>query len=119
MEHNVDALARRRAGLHVGNVGLDEAMPLPRRIAHQAVHFVEIGAVAGREVVEAGHALPGAQQDFDQMRADEARAPGHQPAARPVRQLPGDLVRHAFHKRQTLTPRSCKARRSAVHFTSA
>lgn len=44
--------------------------------------FVEIAAVAGREIVQPGHRLAGMKQGLDQMGTDETGRAGHQPASR-------------------------------------
>ncbi|MBS1216743.1 MAG: hypothetical protein H6R20_1717 [Proteobacteria bacterium] len=74
----------------------------------------------GGEVVEAHDLLPEPEQRLDEMRADETRAAGHEPAARIRLQFladEGERV-HGVQSRQTLMPRASKAVVSCWHFTS-
>ncbi len=94
-------------------------------VADGPVHFVEVVAVSGLEVVDADDVLSEAQQGFHQMRTDEPGASGHQPAQRL-----GAELRHrrphglrfargeAHHSLHTWTPRARSAAASAWHFTS-
>ena len=86
--------------------------------------FVEVAAVAGREVVEAHDVLAEPQQRLEQMRADEAGAAGDQPAQRLPRAARRDARerrargRHRHQSLQTRMPRARSAAASAWHLTS-
>ena len=96
---------------------------LPQQI--ELIHWV-LGALGvpavGLEGYEADDVLAEPQQLFHQMRADEARAAGNEPAQRAIAHAPAcRAVRGARIGRQsrhTQTPRSRSACASAWHFTS-
>src|SRR5208283_1009367 len=125
MQNDIHCATGTVAGVGIDNVGLHGLVPPPQPLADGPAHLVEVVAVAGLEVVDANNILSEAQQGFHQMRTDESRASGHQPAQRLGAQLHHRrplglrLARSGgHHSLHTWTPRARSASASARHFTS-
>src|SRR6185503_6470829 len=70
VEHVVSALASCAAGVEVSDVALDHAEAgTALQIAGE--HFVEVGAMAGREVVDTDNSLPQPEKRLEEVGADE------------------------------------------------
>ena len=50
-------------------------------------NLLEVRFLAEREVVEADHVLVQTKEGLDEVRANEAGGPGHDPSLRPIPQL--------------------------------
>ena len=87
VQHVIDAFAGTGAVFRLADVTFNEAEAAPLLRSHKTLHFLQVVAKAGGEVVQAHHALIQLQQRFQQVGADEAGNAGHQPGARIGRQL--------------------------------
>jgi hypothetical protein len=81
MQHETDAIDRRRTGHPVANVAFDEPEAGHIGIGQQPLEFLEVTPVPGREIVEADNPLPCAQQRLDKIGTDEPSGPSDQPDA--------------------------------------
>jgi len=81
---------------------LDEAVAPPLFGGHGRRNLIEVAPVARGEIVQSDDPLIEVQQCLHQMRTDESRAAGHEPAQRFRRQLPARVVDRA-HRALRLT----------------
>lgn len=72
VEHVVHPFNRSYASLWIGDVAFQESEALPLFRCDQALHFVQVVAVAGGEVVQADDGLVQLEQGFKEIGADEA-----------------------------------------------
>ena len=82
VQHEVHAHAGFGAKRCVANVALVELQARPLRGEDGALDVVQVAPVAGREVIQADHALIQPQELLEQVRADKASHAGDQPALR-------------------------------------
>jgi hypothetical protein len=80
VEDDIDPLDRRRAGVAVADVALDEAEAVAIGPGQLARDFVKVALVARGEIVEADDPLAIGQQRLDQVRPDETGRAGYEPA---------------------------------------
>src|SRR6185503_19213431 len=72
VEHVVSAFAGRSADVEVADIAFDHP-EVRRSDKRRSQHVVEIGAVAGREIVDADYLLPQAEQILEKVGTDKPR----------------------------------------------
>jgi hypothetical protein len=97
VQHGIDSTRDPSADRGIPDVPFDEVEPLPGSVTHRSAYVVEVVTVSRREVVEADHTLPGAQQRFDQVGSDESGGPGDEPGCG---RTPGQQARGVLHHRR-------------------
>src|SRR5688572_32006279 len=103
MEDELRFGARAPACVEVTDVTLVHDEPLPVAFAGPRAHILQVGALAGREVVEPRHGLPVREQLQHETGSYEPRRARHQPAAGLAPQaLEGRFVRRRAQAFQTL-----------------
>ncbi len=95
MEHIIDALDGRGAGVAIADVAFDHPESVTVGGGHEPLELVEVALVPGREIVEPDDPLPRPQQRLDQVRSDEAGSAGHQPGRSLARE---QLVQLFIHR---------------------
>ncbi len=125
MQNDVHRLTCPAACVGIDDVGFQKLVPPPLLVANGLAYLVQVMAVPGLEVIDTDDILSEAQQCFEQMRTDEPRASGHQPAQGLGAELQdrcpqGDrLARGEGHQSlHTWMPCARSAAASARHFTS-
>jgi hypothetical protein len=79
VEDEVHAFNDRSAGLPVPYVPFDHPKIAGINFGKQPLKLVEVALMPGRKIVEADHLLAAPQEDFDQVRTDEAGGAGYEP----------------------------------------
>src|SRR5690606_7936066 len=92
VQHAIHALAGLGADLGIADVSEEEAEAGSPLLAHRPDHLLDVLPEAGGEVVETDDLLVELEQHLHEVRSDEAGGAGHQPALRPLPQIPNHDV---------------------------